>query len=113
MAKKDLLIKSLDSMLGHAQLRAGGDGESSPGEFRGLDAEQLIERLGMKQAFATPMEKLDPKQRSRCETVLLLVSLSSEGKPYAQIVQAIQRVKKGLALEDAKRAALQELDEAV
>ncbi|HVM90612.1 MAG TPA: hypothetical protein VMU11_01810 [Verrucomicrobiae bacterium] len=111
MAKKDLLVKSLDSILDHARPRSGG--ESSPGEFRTLDIEALAERLGMTQALATPIEKLDDKQRSRCETLVLLASLGAEGKPYAEIVKAVERVKKGLAQADAIRAQQQEYDEAI
>lgn len=97
MAKKDLLVKMLDSMLDHATARQNGGGQSSFGEFRPLPAEELIERLGMTQVFATPIEQLSPTQRSRCETLVLLLKLHEEGKPYGEIVHAIKRVKKGLA----------------
>jgi hypothetical protein len=105
------LKKKLQTAFDHTSRRHG---TTSPGELKGIDAQELIDLLGVGEFMKKALEpgqtkRMSPEARSRAEAIVTICTMEAGGHPYSLVTMSLQRVMNGLKqLEEERKLAEQE-----
>jgi hypothetical protein len=104
------ILKTLQKHLAHASARHG---TCAPGEFRQIDANELMEALDCRALVSQPADQLTAKKQTSREAAILVMALHAiDGMEYAKIAEALSRVIARLE-EVASRPRDEDHDEAL